>query len=93
METWVGGRSAGTRAVAVDEADAWNQWEAKPEDLAAEREIPVTWGGQVRPAHDLAVLLAGLAGAGATWAVLAPVGFDWADAVTAIAAASALVRQ
>jgi alkanesulfonate monooxygenase SsuD/methylene tetrahydromethanopterin reductase-like flavin-dependent oxidoreductase (luciferase family) len=93
MPTWVGGRSPRTREVAVRAADAWNLWGAPAEDLAAERDVPVTWGGQVRPDDDLAVLLAGLAGAGATWAVLAPVEFEWAQAVTAIASAAGVARQ
>jgi hypothetical protein len=53
----------------------------------------VTWGGLVRPADDLAVLLGGLAGAGAEWAVVAPVGFQWHEAVTVIAASAGAVRQ
>lgn len=93
IETWVGGRSAATRDVALAHADARNLWDAPVEEVAAEREAAVTWGGLVRPEHDLDVLLAGLAAAGATWAVVAPVGFQWPEAVAIISAAAARVRQ
>lgn len=93
VTTWVGGRSPETRAVAVDHADALNLWDAPVDDVAGERGVEVTWGGLVRPDDDVAVLLSGLHAAGATWAVLAPVGFDWHEAVTVISAASAGVRR
>lgn len=86
VTTWVGGRSDATRAVAVAAADAWNLWEAPADRLAAERDIAVTWGGQVRPGQDdLGAMLGDLAAAGATWAVLAPVECPWDEAVDRIA--------
>jgi len=93
ITTWIGGRSPATRELAVAHADALNLWDAPAEVLAAERDIAVTWGGLVRPETDLAAHLAGLAAAGAAWAVLAPVGFQWHEAVTVIASSAALVRQ
>jgi alkanesulfonate monooxygenase SsuD/methylene tetrahydromethanopterin reductase-like flavin-dependent oxidoreductase (luciferase family) len=93
ITTWVGGRSAGARAVALEHADALNLWSADMATVAAEREVAVTWGGQVRPDDDLRMLLGGLAAAGATWAVLAPVDFEWPAAVSAIASAASVVRQ
>jgi hypothetical protein len=94
ITTWVGGRSTGARRVAIDAgADALNLWDAPVEEVAATRGIAVTWGGLVKPEDDLNVLLGGLAAAGVTWAVLAPVGFDWHEAVTAIASAASAVRQ
>ncbi|HEV7888108.1 MAG TPA: LLM class flavin-dependent oxidoreductase [Acidimicrobiales bacterium] len=93
ITTWVGGRSPGARDTAIAHADALNLWDAPVEEVAAERAVAVTWGGLVHPEDDLAVLLAGLAGAGAEWAVLAPVGFQWHEAVTVIGSLSAGVRQ
>jgi hypothetical protein len=55
--------------------------------------VAVTGGGQVRPSDDLDVLLAGLAASGAAWAVVAPVGFEWHEAVTVIGSAAGVVRQ
>jgi alkanesulfonate monooxygenase SsuD/methylene tetrahydromethanopterin reductase-like flavin-dependent oxidoreductase (luciferase family) len=93
ITAWVGGRSAAAREVALDHADALNLWDAPVEEVAAEREVTVTWGGLVRPETDLSAHLAGLDAAGATWAVLAPVGFQWHEAVTAIASAAAGARK
>jgi hypothetical protein len=93
IETWVGGRSAATREVAIGHADALNLWDAEVAEVAAERDVAVTWGGLVRPSDDLDVLLAGLAASGATWAVVAPVGFEWHQAVTVIGSAAGMVRQ
>ena len=90
ITTWVGGLSSETRAVAVADADALNVWAAPVERVATETSIEVTWGGQVRPnADDVPAMLAALAGAGATWAVLAPIEADWGEAVDRIAAARA----
>jgi alkanesulfonate monooxygenase SsuD/methylene tetrahydromethanopterin reductase-like flavin-dependent oxidoreductase (luciferase family) len=93
ITTWIGGRSAATRDLAVEHADALNLWEAPVDDVAVEHGVAVTWGGLVQPDVDLRVLLGGLAAAGATWAVLAPVGFEWHEAVTAIASSAPAVRQ
>jgi alkanesulfonate monooxygenase SsuD/methylene tetrahydromethanopterin reductase-like flavin-dependent oxidoreductase (luciferase family) len=93
IETWVGGRSPAAREVAIAHADGWNLWDAPVDELAAERDVAVTWGGLVRPDDDIDVLLAGLDAAGATWAVLAPVGFQWHEAVTVIAAAQPAERR
>ena len=93
ITTWVGGRSSLARQAAADAgADALNLWAAPVEDVAA-MTVPVTWGGLVHPEDDLDVLLGGLHAAGATWAVLAPVGLEWSEAVTRIAAAASVVRQ
>jgi Luciferase-like monooxygenase len=93
ITTWVGGLSDATRRVAVDHADARNLWGADVAMVAGERDIAVTWGGLVKQGADLDALLGGLAAAGATWAVVAPVGFEWPDAVRAIAAAAGAVRR
>jgi hypothetical protein len=93
LVTWVGGRSPEVREVARRTGSALNLWSAPAADVAAERDVEVTWGGLVRPEDDVAVLLAGLAAAGATWTVLAPAGFDWPHAVAAIASAAEAVRR
>ena len=91
VTTWVGGASEAAAAVARDEADALNLWAVGPEAVAAAASTqPVTWAGQVRLADDAAELLRktleGVAAAGATWAVVAPVGAPWPEAVELIAA-------
>jgi alkanesulfonate monooxygenase SsuD/methylene tetrahydromethanopterin reductase-like flavin-dependent oxidoreductase (luciferase family) len=88
VTTWIGGRSAATREVARGHADALNLWDAPVEEVAAERETPVTWGGLIRPETDLPAHLGALAEAGAAWAVLAPVGFAWDEAVAVVASAA-----
>lgn len=100
VTTWVGGRAPATRAVGRAEAGAVNLWQAGVEEVAAEaagHRGEVTWGGQVDlgtgGGGDIAALLASLAGADATWAVLAPVGASWPVAVEAIAAGAATVRR
>ena len=93
ITTWVGGRSPETRRIAVDHADALNLWDAPPGDVAAEKAVPVTWGGVVRPDDSVPALLAALSEAGAVWAVLAPAGFEWAEAVSVIGAAAGVARQ
>ena len=92
IETWVGGLSAGTRAVGRATSDALNLWEAGPADVAAEAARPdavaVTWGGRVDVSvADVAGVLRDLADAGATWAVVAPLGGPWAERVEAVAGA------
>jgi alkanesulfonate monooxygenase SsuD/methylene tetrahydromethanopterin reductase-like flavin-dependent oxidoreductase (luciferase family) len=94
IETWVGGLSTGTRRVGRAEADALNLWGTGPDAVAAEaastEPIAVTWGGQldVRPGGPAAGVLRSLASAGATWAVVAPVGVPWTAAVEATARAA-----
>ncbi|MGH9155227.1 MAG: LLM class flavin-dependent oxidoreductase [Acidimicrobiales bacterium] len=94
IETWIGGLSAGTRAVARSEADAVNLWGVEPSRLAAEPAgVPVTWGGQVDLATtDVTAHLAALAGAGATWAVVAPLGAGWPAAVELLGSAREVLR-
>ena len=94
IETWVGGLSAGTRAVGRAEADALNMWEVGPAAVAAEVDRPdaveVTWGGRVDlsgPGDVVGAVLRSLAEAGATWAVVAPIGVPWAEAVEILAGA------
>jgi alkanesulfonate monooxygenase SsuD/methylene tetrahydromethanopterin reductase-like flavin-dependent oxidoreductase (luciferase family) len=87
VPVWVGGRSTAVQEVAEAEADALNLWQAPVEEVAARRGTVLTWAGQVRPEDDLPALLAGLRDAGATWAVCAPVGAPWPEAVERIAAA------
>jgi alkanesulfonate monooxygenase SsuD/methylene tetrahydromethanopterin reductase-like flavin-dependent oxidoreductase (luciferase family) len=88
VPVWVGGRSIAVQEVAVAEADALNLWQAPVPEVAARRGTEVTWAGQVRPEDDIAGLLAGLAEADATWAVCAPAGWEWPDAVDRIAKAA-----
>ena len=92
IESWVGGLSAGTRAVGRAAADALNLWEVTPDEVAAEATrpdaVPVTWGGRVDvSAVDVAAVLRSLALAGATWAVVAPIGAPWTEGVKAVAGA------
>ena len=93
ITTWVGGRSPETRRIAVDHADALNLWDAAPAEVALEKSVPVTWGGVVRPDDDLPVLLSALSDAGATWAVVAPGGFEWDEAVALISRAAGMVPR
>lgn len=94
VTVWVGGRAPATRAIGRTEAGAVNLWQALPEDVAAEvarGDGEVTWGGQVDLSHgpgsNPRPLLESLAEAGATWAVVAPVGLPWPAAVDSIDAA------
>lgn len=101
ITTWVGGLSRATRAVGRAEAGAVNLWDVAPGEVAAEvarcaGRAEVTWGGQVdmagRSPADVAGFLHDLESAGATWAVCAPVGAPWPEAVESLgAAAGALV--
>ena len=94
IATWVGGLSEGTRAVGRAEADALNLWGVDAAAVAGEVEasspVAVTWGGQVDvgPGGEASATLWSLAEAGATWAVVAPVGVPWAGAVDATAEAA-----
>ena len=94
IETWVGGLSAGTRAVGRAQADALNLWDVAldlvADELARPDSVPVTWGGRVDLSGGAAVLdavLRSLADAGASWAVVAPLGVPWPAAVEAVAVA------
>jgi alkanesulfonate monooxygenase SsuD/methylene tetrahydromethanopterin reductase-like flavin-dependent oxidoreductase (luciferase family) len=94
VETWVGGLSPGTRAVGRAEADALNFWDVAPAQVAAELArndaVAVTWGGRVDLAGGDEILysvLRALADAGASWAVVAPIGVPWPAGVEAVARA------
>jgi alkanesulfonate monooxygenase SsuD/methylene tetrahydromethanopterin reductase-like flavin-dependent oxidoreductase (luciferase family) len=93
ITTWVGGLGEGTRALGRAEADVVNLWGVAPEAVAEEVARPdsveVTWGGQLDlSAHDPEPLLARLAGAGASWSIVAPLRSEWATAVQTIAGAA-----
>lgn len=96
VTVWVGGKAPATRAIGRTEAGAVNVWQVSSEEVVAEVALgaaEVTWGGQVdlspESGVDLAASLSSLAGAGATWAVLAPVGRPWPAAVETISSAMA----
>ena len=76
ITTWIGGRSAATRAVAEEGGHVLNVWGTAPEEVAAlvsSSPVDITWGGPVpREPGGLARLLAALEAAGVTWAVCAP---------------------
>ena len=93
VTTWVGGNAPATWAVARAEADAVNLWGVPIERVAAAaNDGPVTWAGQVdlgaTDDEALAGRLRAAADAGATWAIVAPVGGPWPEAVERIAAAA-----
>ncbi|HVF31477.1 MAG TPA: LLM class flavin-dependent oxidoreductase [Acidimicrobiales bacterium] len=93
VTTWVGGLSRKVHDLARTEGVVLNLWGVGPDRVAAVTDVEVTWGG-VAPKEPSAVadLLAGLADAGATWAVLGPpygVDLDPVPAVELIAAAGA----
>ena len=87
LPVWVGGLSDAVREIAVAEADALNLWGVDADRVAEVRGVEVTWAGQVGPDVDVAEHLAAMRDAGATWAVCAPIGMSWPDAVARIAAA------
>jgi alkanesulfonate monooxygenase SsuD/methylene tetrahydromethanopterin reductase-like flavin-dependent oxidoreductase (luciferase family) len=94
IETWVGGLSAGTRAVGRAQSDALNFWDVTPDvvadELARPDAVPVTWGGRIDVSGGAAfvdTVLRSLADAGAAWAVVAPIGVPWPAAVEAVAEA------
>ena len=96
VTTWVGGLSPATRALARAEADGVNLWGVTSDAIAVEAAAwpgSVTWGGQadLGAGVDLGALLASLARAGAAWAVVAPVGVPWPEAVEAVAGAAGSV--
>lgn len=93
ITTWAGGRSAGLRKVAAEEADALNVWESTPEEAraelaelrqqAGERRVELTWGGRVHvTADDAAAQLRDLADAGVSYAIVSPL--EWDDDNTAV---------
>lgn len=88
LPVWVGGLSDDVREIAVAEADALNLWGVDRQRVAAVKGVEVTWAGQVGPDVDLRAHLAGLQEAGATWAVCAPIGMTWPDAVDRMALAT-----
>lgn len=94
ITTWVGGVAEATRRVAVAHADALNLWEVDLGVVAAERRLPVTWGGAL--GADVEAMTSGLTSlraAGATWAVCAPAygtSDDPRPALRALAAAAGL---
>ncbi|HVF76356.1 MAG TPA: LLM class flavin-dependent oxidoreductase [Acidimicrobiales bacterium] len=81
VTTWVGGLSERIRRVAAAEGVALNLWGVDADAVAAVAPAEVTWAGQVGPDVDLRAHLRAVEDAGATWAVCAPVGRPWADAV------------
>jgi len=98
IETWVGGLSAGTRAVGRAESHALNFWDVAPgvvaDELTRSDAVPVTWGGRVELSGGGGVLrtvLRSLSDAGATWAVVAPLGVPWPAAVEAVGEVRAAV--
>jgi alkanesulfonate monooxygenase SsuD/methylene tetrahydromethanopterin reductase-like flavin-dependent oxidoreductase (luciferase family) len=97
ITTWVGGRSEAVRSVGRAEAGVLNLWDVDPAEVAAEvargeGRTVVTWGGQVdlarRTMAEVSAFLRAMESAGATWAVVAPVGAPWPEAVESIAAAA-----
>jgi len=94
VTTWIGGRSAQTLELAAGHGVPLNLWSPSDEELTSRRgAVEITWGGSVRSDVDLPKMLGGLADAGVTFAVLAPVDWDWDDAVAAIASAAEGVRR
>ena len=71
VPVWVGGGSRAIRAVAAEEGAALNLWGAPADVVAAESaRMEVTWAGPPPPPGGLGPMVARLADAGATWAVL-----------------------
>jgi len=78
VPVWIGGGAPATLSVAQRVGSAVNLWDAAPAVIAAQaQETQVTWGGPAPRGRDdvdsrerLADLLADLAAAGATWAVV-----------------------
>lgn len=94
VTTWIGGRSAQTLELAVGHSVPLNLWSPSDEELTARRgAVELTWGGSVRSDVDVSALLRSLADAGVTFAVLAPVAWDWDAAVATIASAAGGVRR
>jgi hypothetical protein len=90
IPVWIGGGRAKTVAVAKALRVPVNLWEAGPGDISAlsTQGLTVTWGGPVRgTVAEMAVGLAAVARAGATWAVCA-----WPRSLEKLAEAVAEVR-
>lgn len=96
ITTWLGGRSARVRELARTHADELNLWGVEPERVAEETGSAVNWGGPaLSTAEGTADLLARLATAGATWAILSPrygADPDPTGAVAMVAEAAASLR-
>ncbi|MHB1781781.1 MAG: LLM class flavin-dependent oxidoreductase [Acidimicrobiales bacterium] len=89
VTTWVGGGAPATNAVARSHGAALNLWSASPRSVAAAAaDGEVTWGGMLpgRP-ESAAALLAALASAGASWAVV-----PWPGSCAPLVAAVSAVR-
>lgn len=84
VTTWVGGLSDRIRHVAAEEEVALNLWGVEPGVVATVAATEVTWAGQVGPDLDVGAHLRAVADAGATWAVCAPVGRPWPEAIEAL---------
>jgi alkanesulfonate monooxygenase SsuD/methylene tetrahydromethanopterin reductase-like flavin-dependent oxidoreductase (luciferase family) len=86
VETWVGGGSSETNAVARSTGAVLNLWGAPAARIAAAAACgEVTWAGVLpKDAGAAAALLRGLAGAGATWAVV-----NWPGSTAPLVAAAA----
>ena len=71
MPVWFGAGTAATNGAARELGATLNLWDVSVERVAEEsRRGPVNWAGPAP--EDLAARLDGLAGAGATWAILTP---------------------
>lgn len=96
IPTWVGGLSPAVHDLAATEGAVLNLWGVEPDRVAAVDDVEVTWGGPApKDAAATADLLARLADAGATWAVLGPpygVDTDPLPAVDLVADAAATLR-
>lgn len=83
VTTWIGGRSAGTLALARAHGAVPNLWAAPPEEVRAVASAgEVTWGGAL--GTDAGARLAALAAAGATYIVVA-----WPGSTAPLLAAAA----
>ncbi|HVF32313.1 MAG TPA: hypothetical protein VM933_04665, partial [Acidimicrobiales bacterium] len=96
LTTWVGGLSQPVHDLARGAGVALNLWGVEPDRVAAVTDVEVTWGGpSPKDPSATADLLAGLADAGATWAVLGPPygpSSDPVPAVEMVAGAAATLR-
>ena len=81
ITTWVGGLSDAVRRVSEEQAVPLNRWGIPPEQVRPGE----TWAGQVDlSTTDVAGRLDTLRAAGAAWAVVAPVGVPWPDAIAVL---------
>lgn len=88
VPVWVGGTSRRMHDIAVTESIPLNLWGVDVARVAATEGVEVTWAGQLAPDTDVAAHARALEEAGATWAVYAPIGTPWPDAVTRLARAA-----